>query len=480
MVNMEFGLLDNLKLTSVVNISVDDYNVAALYKVPIAHQVVPLPPSLLSWNESLYGTSTSYGQPTTYALTPSFGRPGDAGTCVIQLQTYMSQCNSGEYFAQSHCLLCPEGSACDGSQTASQCQRGQYSAGQGNSDCALCSPGSAQSQVGQSACEPCDPGTYQDASEASNCKSCPAGTYGTGESTTDACDGSCAAGYFCASGSTTPNATTCGAGTYCPEGANAPIAVSEGYYTVGLTPETRESAILCEAGYACSGNGERVQCATGSYQDLTGQASCKSCGLCPQEYYRHGCSFDQAGECRMCQYNATNHDELCGVGGFVQCSGKDLSDVSLCCDTSAEFNNTLCQGGNPLFFEHVRLSVAGIAGIVIGVVAIVAITLVLIARYRNKMKRKLEDTREKNKALQEERDMGDDLYGSVNVVPYVDNGDKKTIEELDKHNQDLKNEVRRLKEENEKASVFSKPSAKIHTRPKRAIKREFSAHVEEG
>ena len=475
-VNLEFGLLDNLRTTSVVNISVDDYNVAALYRVRIAHKVIPLPASLLSWNQTIYGSSGSFGDTVTFALTPSYNRPGDAGECQFQLQTFVSQCEATEYILDSHCQACPEGSACNGvAQT--QCQRGQYSLGEGNSECALCSPGSFQSQVGQNSCDPCAPGEYQDQQEASNCVACPAGTYGLGGSTTAACDGVCNAGFHCAIGSTNPNATVCGIGRYCPEGTNAPITVDEGYYTLGLTAETRESAVVCEAGYACSGNGERVECSEGFYQDMTGQASCKTCPFCPLENYRHGCAVDQPGECRMCQFNASNHDQLCGVGGFLQCSGKDSTDVSLCCDTSAEFNNTLCQGGNPLFVEHLQLSVGGIAGTVLGVVTVVAIALVLIVRYRNKMKRKLEDTREKNKALQEERDLGDDLYGSVNVVPYVDNGDKKKLDELDQHNRDLKNEVKRLKEENEKAAVFKAP-AKIHTRPQRKLKKEFEAQVD--
>ena len=69
------------------------------------------------------------------------------------------------------------------------------------------------------------------------CTSCPAGTFQKGNNRATSC-------------------TPCSAGTYSSAGAS--------------------SCKTCEAGYACN-NGTRTACATGYYQNATGQSSCKKC-----------------------------------------------------------------------------------------------------------------------------------------------------------------------------------------------------------
>ena len=97
----------------------------------------------------------------------------------------------------------------------------------------------------------CPAGTYLNTtgnSDLSHCLSCPAGSYcdGAGNSVPD---GLCQEGYYCPGGQSSPNPPdlNCTLGHYCPEGSDAPI-----------------------------------RCASGTYQDETGQASCKGC---PQGYF---------------------------------------------------------------------------------------------------------------------------------------------------------------------------------------------------
>lgn len=65
------------------------------------------------------------------------------------------------------------------------------------------------------------------------CSPCPAGTFGSEEmETRPACSGSCAAGYFCPAGSTSPFQHECGStAVYCPAASTEPRQVLEGYYT---------------------------------------------------------------------------------------------------------------------------------------------------------------------------------------------------------------------------------------------------------
>ncbi|GMF24118.1 unnamed protein product [Phytophthora lilii] len=65
------------------------------------------------------------------------------------------------------------------------------------------------------------------------CYPCPAGTYGSDDmETRPTCSGSCAPGYYCPPGSTTPTQHECGsASVYCPKASAKPWNVREGYYT---------------------------------------------------------------------------------------------------------------------------------------------------------------------------------------------------------------------------------------------------------
>ena len=77
---------------------------------------------------------------------------------------------------------------------------------------------------------PCDPGYYCLVGVRVKC---PAGTFGSlGQETRPLCAGSCAAGYYCPLGSTSPYQNLCGGpDRFCPVGSSLPQPVSDGFYT---------------------------------------------------------------------------------------------------------------------------------------------------------------------------------------------------------------------------------------------------------
>lgn len=84
--------------------------------------------------------------------------------------------------------------------------------------------------------KPCEPGFWCGGGVR---HACPAGRYGARARSTDlACDGGCAAGYFCPAGSASPVAHVCaprGAdpNVYCPANSGAPAEVPRGFYSYG-------------------------------------------------------------------------------------------------------------------------------------------------------------------------------------------------------------------------------------------------------
>lgn len=130
---------------------------------------------------------------------------------------------------------CPEGST---NSTTIVCGPGSYSPS-GSAQCTPCAPGAFGDAPASAVCSglclagfscpsgswngtavACAPGRYSLGGSAT-CVQCPAGVYGaTMALASAACSGSCAAGYVCPSGSTTPTATLCPAGQYSLAGAS--------------------------------------------------------------------------------------------------------------------------------------------------------------------------------------------------------------------------------------------------------------------
>ena len=239
----------------------------------------------------------------------------------------------------SDCISCTPGYYCSGSSSPAptgQCSAGSYCTGGsttptqypatpgyytilGSSQQIKCTAGTYSNSNSATACLPCGSGTYCNAygmtaglpclagnycpSGAINPSPCALGTFNPTAATTTAgacgactggkyCgltgltveSGSCAAGYFCYSGSssatpianltslgTTYLVTTsglCPQGYYCPAGTQIPIACGIGYY---LNYEGASQLSQC------------IQCRAGSYCSQTGLVS--PSGSCSAGYY---------------------------------------------------------------------------------------------------------------------------------------------------------------------------------------------------
>ncbi|KAA8594284.1 hypothetical protein FQN60_005118, partial [Etheostoma spectabile] len=274
--------------------------------------------------------------------------------------------------------LCPAGFFCPrGTPFPLPCPAGTFSSGTGNThqdNCTTCTPG-YYCQVGgivqPPLCPvgyycppgltlglefPCPPGTVQSQLGASNpdaCLPCPAGMFcsqpGLSQPT-----GLCEAGYYCPTGSTSPNSTEyqgnstrtrlCPSGHYCPSGTGYPLpcptgslSISQGlkgvdecppcphglycdrpaiaelsdalpchagyvclYGSSSPTPTNISHGYLCPAGYSCPvGSASEVPCEPGTYSPALGAAHCI---ICPKG--------------TMCSSSATQEPSICPAGHF--------------------------------------------------------------------------------------------------------------------------------------------------------------------
>lgn len=101
-----------------------------------------------------------------------------------------------------------------------------------------------------------------------SCLSCPRGTYGT-DSLRLSC-APCKPGYVCLGetksdlpSNSTDNGYICPAGYYCPEGSFYPIPCESGYYNGAVGAYNISVCVLCPSG---------------SFNILSGQATCTPCG----------------------------------------------------------------------------------------------------------------------------------------------------------------------------------------------------------
>ena len=145
----------------------------------------------------------------------------------------------------------PDGMGCQ----LINCGAGQYLSG---ATCAPCQAGRYQNSTShtQTSCPCCPAGTYQNLTGQTTCKTCPANA---------TCNGTCNTTFTCNTGYK-KNAS----GTACE-----PIVCGVGQYLSGST------CVPCQAGRyqnaPSHSNTTCPCCADGSYQDNTGQTSCKNC-----------------------------------------------------------------------------------------------------------------------------------------------------------------------------------------------------------
>ncbi|XP_075892173.1 uncharacterized protein LOC142895201 [Nelusetta ayraudi] len=276
-------------------------------------------------------------------------RGSKAGDCLAGFY-----CNWGSSRADE--TLCPAGFFClRATPVPLPCPAGTFSTKAGNThqdNCTSCTPGyycKAEGTVQPALCPaghycppgrtlgwelPCPTGTVQSqpgASSAAACLPCPPGMFcsypGLSQPT-----GLCQAGFYCAAGSTSPNATShqgnstrshlCPPGHYCPVGTGQPLpcpagslstsqgrkgdeecspcppgafcdrpALAElsdalpchaGYVCLGGSstpaPSDGSHGYLCPAGHSCPvGSAREVPCEPGTYSPAPGAARCLSC-----------------------------------------------------------------------------------------------------------------------------------------------------------------------------------------------------------
>ena len=149
--------------------------------------------------------------------------------------------------AVNECTSCTEGSYCD--------RRGLATVTAACKDGYLCSAGSVH-PTGLNSQE-CPQGNY---CVAGTQTACSAGTYNAETGATSSADCiPCEHGYYCPN--TISTKVACPQGNTCAEGLSA-----------------ESGKVTCTTGHYCpSGSFQGIQCAPGTFQDQTGQTSCKNC-----------------------------------------------------------------------------------------------------------------------------------------------------------------------------------------------------------
>ena len=127
---------------------------------------------------------------------------------------------------------------------------------------------------------------------------CPSGSYAAQPgSMTSLCAGVCDRGYYCTSGSSSPQQHRCGSSAvYCPRGSSVPSPVTNGFYSAFTGPDAGAQALWdpansttsvevpCEPGYFCV-QGVKYPCPPGTFGWRYGMNSSACGGLCAPGYY---------------------------------------------------------------------------------------------------------------------------------------------------------------------------------------------------
>ena len=189
--------------------------------------------------------------------------------------------------------LCSPGYYCTGkSSTATQyaCSAGTFrliTGGTAQSDCGTC-PAGSYCGSGSSTPSLCPVGQYCPSGTGATPSYCPAGTYnpGTGMYRLSDCI-SCPAGYYCATTGLTSYSGPCTAGYLCSGSAVNALG--------GLTTGTNNP---CPAGGYCPAGTPRViPCSIGYFMSASGQSTSTSCQSCTAGYYCAGAGSSPTSKC---------------------------------------------------------------------------------------------------------------------------------------------------------------------------------------
>eukprot|EP01135_Chromosphaera_perkinsii_P005913 Nk52_evm8s371 gene=Nk52_evmTU8s371 len=321
--------------------------------------------------------------------TPTDGSMGNicqAGHECPQGASQPIPCVAGKHAAgtgNAACVTCPVGNYCAGTTALQPCPLGNYCTLGTTTLLPKCPAGTYATGGGlaaQSDCTQCDPGKYCDTEKASAVAgSCSAGYYcqsgvntptpGSGHT---GIGGECPAGHFCPTGTSVP--TPCPIGKYSPNVRNTQSSDCQlcdpgkycdstslsavkgncaiGYYCLGGATKDKPSPDgpsggICPIGHYCpAGATAKIPCVAGTYQDQTGQGTCKQCpagyfclqgassfssNVCPKGHYCPvGTKFDKEHPCpikthnNLVQQTAPSACIDCPGGKFCATAGLDL------------------------------------------------------------------------------------------------------------------------------------------------------------
>ena len=220
------------------------------------------------------------------------------------------------------CQSCTRGFQCVGDGQRTQCDDGKNCQNnQGENPPEGCKPGH-ECSLGYE--RPCPLGTYKISSSSEPCLPCPEGKYCGQVGLAIAGEGDCADGY------------------YCDDGSNA---------TRPHPFEVTDSKGICPLGHFCVG-GVRAQCDLGSYQDQTGQTTCKQC---PSGYWCNdpGLESFSGKQCPVGHFcvQSTKSAEKCPAGYYRDKPGaRDKTDCAFCepgfyCEEGQESLDLDCPAG---------------------------------------------------------------------------------------------------------------------------------------
>ncbi|TSQ58043.1 Sodium channel subunit beta-3 [Bagarius yarrelli] len=157
--------------------------------------------------------------------------------------------------------LCPAGAYCQLGVRSGDCSPGYYCDwGSSSPEQRLC-PAGFYCLAGTDKPIPCGPGTFSSVmgnSERDKCEPCPAGYFCQGLFEPS---GQCQEGYYCSSGSISPNTTgykmnstgnnLCPPGHYCPAGTGYPLPCPPGTFSSSPGLSMVEKCLSCPPGYFC-------------------------------------------------------------------------------------------------------------------------------------------------------------------------------------------------------------------------------------
>ena len=173
--------------------------------------------------------------------------------------------------------------------------------------------------------EPCPQGTYMPnfgAEDVSNCFPCPAGSYCENTGLADP-TGSCAAGYFCLGGSSTPTpidgivGNTCEPGHFCPQGSSQSLPCSPGTYS---SQPLASQCDICPSGHFCTDGFDPVDCPAGFYCPAGTGFDLRQC---PAGTFSTQIGLSREELCTQCtpgyycsDFNSTSVSGVCEAGYF--------------------------------------------------------------------------------------------------------------------------------------------------------------------